>query len=173
MLEAGMEAPLGPERAEALTLTLVKGPCTTTWESTISPRAPESEIAEVDPGASVWPTRSRLGMTHTGKEAEVCWTPLPASEITAGEFVALLATDTLPLTLPAADGAKATFNVAVCPAAMTVPLDTPLSLKPAPLVAAPEIVTLEFPEFVSVTERVLLEPVFTFPKLKLAGLALS
>src|SRR5579859_5092807 len=92
MLEAGMEAPLGPKRAEALRLTLVKGPCTTTWESTISPRAPESEIAEVDPGASVWPTRSRLGMTHTGKEAEAATVSVAALLVT---LPALLLTATV------------------------------------------------------------------------------
>jgi hypothetical protein len=36
-----------------------------------------------------------------------------------------------------------------------------------------EIVTFELPEFVSVTARVLLEPVFVLPKLKLIGLAPS
>src|SRR5690242_373159 len=116
-----MEAPLGPESAEAVRLTLVKppeGPCTTIWESTVSPRAPEREMEDVDPGASDWLTRFKLGVTQTGKFAADCCTPLPLSEITAGEFVALLATDTEPLTLPAAVGAKLTFNVAVCPAAI-------------------------------------------------------
>jgi len=91
----------------------------------------------------------------------------------AGEFVALLVIVTLPVTLPVAAGAKVTFKVAVCPGVRIVPADTPLALKPAPEMLTFEIVTLELPELVSVTARVLLAPVFTLPKLKLVGLALS
>src|SRR6266478_9871863 len=91
----------------------------------------------------------------------------------AGELVALLVTETLPVTLPVAAGAKVTFKVAVCPGVRIVPADTPLALKPAPEMLTFEIVTLELPELVSVTARVLLAPVFTLPKLKLVGLALS
>jgi len=40
-------------------------------------------------------------------------TPVPLKAIVAGEFVALLATLTLPVTLPAAVGAKATLRVTV------------------------------------------------------------
>ena len=40
-------------------------------------------------------------------------TPVPLKAIVAGEFVALLATLTLPVTLPAAAGAKATLRVTV------------------------------------------------------------
>src|ERR1700739_1680908 len=64
-----MLAPLGPLSAEALTFTLVKplgGPCTITWVSTVSPRAPDKVMEEVAPGASVCPTLTRLGDTHTG-----------------------------------------------------------------------------------------------------------
>jgi hypothetical protein len=38
---------------------------------------------------------------------------VPESEIVAGEFVALLATVTVPLTTPCATGLKATVSVAV------------------------------------------------------------
>ena len=85
----------------------------------------------------------------------------------------MLATETLPVTLPAVAGAKLTLKVADCPAFKIVPADTPLSLKPAPETVTLEIVTLELPEFVSVTTRLVLEPVLMFPKLKLVGLALS
>jgi len=87
--------------------------------------------------------------------------------------VALLATEMLPVMLPGVAGAKLTFKVADCPAFRMIPADTPPSLKPAPETVTPEIVTPELPEFVSVTARLLLEPVFTSPKLKLVGLALS
>ncbi len=44
--------------------------------------------------------------------AESCgWTPVALSAMVAGELVALLATDTLPVTLPATAGANATFRV--------------------------------------------------------------
>ena len=46
-------------------------------------------------------------------------------------------------------------------------------LKPAPERFTCEIVTLEFPLFVSVTVCVLLVPTTTLPKLKLVGLAVS
>jgi len=90
-----------------------------------------------------------------------------------GEFVALLVAVTLPVTLPVAAGAKVTFKVVVCPGVRVVPADTPLALKPAPETVMFEIATLELPEFVSVTRRVLLALVFTSPKLRLAGLAPS
>ena len=46
----------------------------------------------------------------------------------------------------------------------------PLALKPAPEVLTAEMVTLEFPVFVTVTFCELLLPTFTFPKLRLEGL---
>ena len=118
------------------------------------------------------PTRSRPDCTHTGNGEPVGVTPTPVRATDVGEFVALLATDALPVTLPEVDGEKLTLKVALCPGLRMVPADTPLSLKPAPETLTLEIVTLELPEFVSVTGRVLLVPVFTLPKFKLDGLAL-
>lgn len=164
---------MGPVRALALTLTFVKppaGPCTTTCVSTVSPRAPDSAIEERVPGASVFPTLLKLGDTHVVK---LDCTPVPVIEIVAGELVALLATVTLPVTLPVDVGAKVTFKAAVCPGARTVPEDTLRALNSAPEVLTPEIVTLELPEFVRVTPRVLVAPVSILPKPKLVGLALS
>jgi hypothetical protein len=91
----------------------------------------------------------------------------------AGELVALLATVTVPVAFPGAVGSKLKLRFAVCPGVRIVPPDTPLPLKPAPEILTLEIVTLELPAFENVTGRVLLTPVFTLPKLKLAGLALS
>jgi hypothetical protein len=48
-----------------------------------------------------------------GLAVSVPCTPDPLNAIAAGEFVALLATLTLPVTLPAAAGAKATLRVTV------------------------------------------------------------
>jgi len=130
-------------------------------------------MEEAVPGASVFPTRTRPGDTQIGNDAAGGWTPVPARDMTVGEFVALLVTDALPVTLPVAAGANITFRVAVFAGARTVPADTPLGLKPAPELLTFEIVTSELPEFVSVTASVLLAVVFMFPKLKLVGLALS
>ena len=69
----------------------------------------------------------------------------------SGEFVALLATETLPVTLPAPDGANVAVKVAACPGAKISPEEMPAALKPAPETVTFEIVTLEFPAFVSVT----------------------
>jgi hypothetical protein len=87
-----------------------------------------------------------------------------------GEFVALLSTETLPTTLPAAVGANETLRVADWLGVRTVLAPTPLALNPAPVVVKPEIVTFEFPVFVTMTFCELLLPTFTFPKLRLVGL---
>lgn len=54
--------------------------------------------------------------------------PVPDRAIVVGELLALLETETLPVTLPAAVGAKATFSVAVCPGVNVVLAATPLAL---------------------------------------------
>ena len=82
-------------------------------------------------------------------------------------------TVTLPVTLPVAAGAKVTFRVALWPAVRTCPTEVPLTLNPGPEMLTLEIVTLEFPEFVSFAESVLLLPTLTLPKLKADTFALS
>jgi hypothetical protein len=91
---------------------------------------------------------------------------VPESEMVSGEFVALLATETLPDALPAPYGAKVAVKVAACPGARISPEGTPVALKPAPETVTFEIVTLEFPTFVTVAVLVLLLDMFTLPKLK-------
>ena len=71
----------------------------------------------------------------------------------------------MPVTLPAAAGAKVAVKVAVCPGGRITP-EPPVALKPAPETVTFEIATLEFPAFVSVTVWVLLLDTFTLPKLK-------
>src|SRR5215831_2432480 len=102
-----------------------------------------------------------------------CPAPVPAKEIVAGEFVALLDIDTLPLALPAVVGSNVTFSVAVWLGASTVPGLTPVVLNPAPVGVTFAIVTFEFPLLVNVTLKVLLLPSCTLPKLKLVGLTPS
>jgi hypothetical protein len=92
----------------------------------------------------------------------------------AGVLEALLATEMLPVTLPAAVGANFALSVAVWPADRVTGVERPLILKPAPVtVGCCEMVTLPVPEFVRVTVCVLLLPTVTFPKLMLVGLAVS
>src|SRR5689334_7269087 len=119
-----MLAPPGPLSAEALRFTLVKplvGPCTTICVSTISPRALDNAMEEVVPAAAVLLTRTMLGNTHTGNAALTGCTPVPLTATTAGEFVALLFSVTLPVTPPATVGANTTLTDAVLPGARTVP----------------------------------------------------
>ena len=99
--------------------------------------------------------------------------PAPLKEIVAGEFVALLVTVVLPVTLPLVAGAKVTFRVPLCPGVRTWPVEMPLALMSGPEILTFEMVTLDFPEFVNVTGSVLLLPTFTFPKFKLVGEILS
>jgi hypothetical protein len=95
---------------------------------------------------------------------------VPAKEIVAGEFVALLDIDTLPLAFPAVVGLNVTFNVAVWLGASVVPAATPVAPNPVPVGVTPAIVTFEFPLLVNVTLKVPPFPIGTLPKLKLVGL---
>jgi len=85
----------------------------------------------------------------------------------------LLVTLTLPDTLPTPVGAKTMFSVADWFGVKVVPALRPLVLNPAPVGATLAIVAFTFPSLVKVTLNVLLLPSFTFPKLKLLGLAAS
>lgn len=55
-------------------------------------------------------------------------TPLPFSEMVAGELLALLATETLPLELPVAVGVNATFRVTAWPGFSVVLALNPFTL---------------------------------------------
>jgi hypothetical protein len=96
---------------------------------------------------------------------------LPLKAIVSGEPGALLAIETLPLAAPAAVGANFTVNDALEFALMVWGALSPLMLNPVPVTLAAEIVTEAVPLLVSVIFCVALLPTFTFPKLKLAGLA--
>jgi hypothetical protein len=99
--------------------------------------------------------------------------PVPLRGIVAGEFVALLVTMMLPVTLAEPVGAKVTFKVAVFPAARMSPLETPLTLKPGPEKLTFETVMLALLELVSVTVWLLLAPTLILPKLNVEGLVVS
>jgi hypothetical protein len=91
----------------------------------------------------------------------------------SGELVALLATVTLPVELPAVAGLNVAVTVAVCPGLSMSPLETPVVLNPAPAIVTFEIVIVEVPALVSVTSWLPLLAIFTLPKLKLVELEFS
>lgn len=130
-------------------------------------------MEEVVPGALVGATRTRLGATHVVNAELAGVTPTPLRGIVAGEFVALLSTDTLPVRLPAAVGVNAGLSAMDWLGVRTVADVIPVALNPAPATVTLEIVTFELPLFVSVTLNELVLPTFTFPKFKLVGFAPS
>ena len=97
--------------------------------------------------------------------------PVPESAIVVEEFVALLATMTLPVALPAVAGANVALRVVVWPGVRITP-DAPLALKPAPETLTFEMVMFELPALVRVTFWLLLLPIVTLPKFMAAEDAL-
>src|SRR6516225_815066 len=96
---------------------------------------------------------------------------MPFKGMRSGE--ALLVIEILPLTPPTDVGANVAVRVAALLGDITVPLDTPLVLNPAPAAVTLEIVTFELPVFVNVIVLVLLVNSWTFAKFRLDGFAPS
>jgi hypothetical protein len=88
------------------------------------------------------------------------------------EFEALLVNARFPATAPLDCGEKSRLKVVLCPAFKVTGKLRPVMLKPLPVTLACEIVTLDAPEFVRVSESVFEFPVCTLPKLRLAGFGL-
>jgi hypothetical protein len=80
---------------------------------------------------------------------------------------------TEPAAAPPACGVNVTLKLKVCPGLRVAGGFAPLMLNPVPLGVIDEMVSALPPEFDNVSERVLLDPVATLPKLRLAGLALT
>jgi len=99
--------------------------------------------------------------------------PVPESATLRAEFEALEVMARLPLALLPEVGAKVTLRLALCPAFKVRGKVRPLALNPEPVAPAAEIVTLVPPELVIVSASVVVLPVVTFPKLRLAGLVVS
>jgi len=114
-----------------------------------------------------------LGVQFNVTECELALTPDPESEMMVGEFVASLAMVMIPVRFPAAAGAKATSNVALCPGARIIPAETPLVVNPATELLTWEMDTLEFPALVIVIPKTLLLPRGTFPNVRLDELAFN
>ncbi len=77
----------------------------------------------------------------------------------------------MPLTKPLAAGLKVTVNDVLCPAVNVKGKARPLKLYPDPVAVAPEIVRLDPPVLVSVSDKLELLPIWTLPKARLVGLA--
>jgi hypothetical protein len=107
-----------------------------------------------------------LALQLNAAECTVPLTPVPAVVTEFGELVALLVMVTRPVTLPVALGANTTLICAVCPAAMVVPVTPLMTLKPVPVTAICDTVTLEFPVFFTPTPSVLVPPTVSFPKFR-------
>ena len=104
-----------------------------------------------------------------GERVTAAPVPVPESDTTSGELVALLTTDTLPAALPIVLGAKVTLNVALLWAGRVSGSERPLMLKPPPVTVAREIVM--FTVLRKVTLCVVALPTVAFPKFMLVGLA--
>jgi hypothetical protein len=89
--------------------------------------------------------------------------PEPLSATVAGEVVALLTNDTVPVAVPLLEGANATFAVWLLLAATVNGKESPLRPNPEPVVLAEETVTAELPVLVSVTGLLIEPPTTTEP----------
>src|SRR5580698_9870479 len=118
-------------------------------------------------------TFPKLSVELLNPRRRVAATPVPLREIVSGEFGALLPSEIVPVTLPAALGAKTALNVVDWPAAMVTCAAIPEVLKPAPATVTEEIVTVAVPPFLSVMVWELFVPVVTLPNAALVGVAVS
>ena len=90
--------------------------------------------------------------------------PEPESEIEVGEVGALLTSDRLPVTLPAAKGTNCTVIVPEPPAATVIGSTSPVVLKPEPVTFAAVMDRSADPVFNTVSDCFPLLPSVTLPK---------
>ena len=99
-------------------------------------------------------------------------TPVPDRDAVAGEFVAVLTKDTVPLAAPLVPGVNVRVTCFVVPAAIESGNVSPVALNPDPVTFAAETATEPVPVFESITVCVVLNPTTTLPKETLVGAAL-
>jgi hypothetical protein len=99
-------------------------------------------------------------------------TPVTDTRMVKVEFVAVEVIVRSPVTAPAEAGTNDTEKVALCPPLSVNGVAIPLTLRPAPVIATLETVTLEAPVLVMVSESELWLPMVTLAKLRLVGFAL-
>jgi hypothetical protein len=97
--------------------------------------------------------------------------PVPARGIVRVGLDPFDVTVTLPLALPADSGAKVTLKVALCPAVSVAGVEMPLNVNPVPLIPTCEIVTVDPPVLVTVSDNACLLFTCTLPKSRLVGFA--
>jgi len=95
--------------------------------------------------------------------------PIPDKGMLRLGFEALDVMVKFPPADPETVGANFTANVVLCPAFNVKGAAIPLRLKPNPLTAAFEIVTLDPPEFVNVPDKDCVPPTVTVPNARLLG----
>ncbi len=100
-----------------------------------------------------------------------CVTPVPVSGMFKFESVPVDVMLTFPLTAPLAVGLKSTLNEVLWPAVSVTGNVSPLKLNPAPLALAAEMVRLDPPVLVSVSDKLELWPTCTLPNARLLGFA--
>jgi hypothetical protein len=146
-------------------------PVTVTWEmvTLLFPALAKVIVFEL----LVVPTSTlpKLKLVVLAVSWSVCAVPLPDKAIVAGELLALLRTETLPVTAPATVGENATVNVALCPAARVSGTAKPPAVNPGPVTDNCEIVTLLLPVFVNTTGCEPLPPTSTLPRFREVTLA--
>jgi hypothetical protein len=95
--------------------------------------------------------------------------PAPVRGIVKVGLAPVDVTVTLPLALAADNGVKVTLKVALCPAMSVAGVEIPLTLKPVPLTPTCEMVSVDPPVFVTVSDNTCLLPTVTVPKSRLVG----
>jgi hypothetical protein len=111
----------------------------------------------------------RLGTLNVSKRLDAM--PVPLRGIRSGEFGASLASDTDPVTFPAAEGVNTALNVAFVPGGIVKGVLSPVIVNPLPEALPCEMTRFAVPLFVSVIVCELLFPTLTFPKGALEGTA--
>jgi hypothetical protein len=121
----------------------------------------------------VCPSTTLPKLNVVGDTLSSACTPVPVNATVNGESLASLVTVIVPVAIAVAVGANPTVSVTLCDAFTLAGTVTPLTLNPAPLALIFEILAVAFPVFVSTICFEALVPMFTFPKLRLVGFAVS
>jgi hypothetical protein len=115
------------------------------------------ELVRVSDKLLLLPVRTLPNARLEGLAASVPGaTPVPESAMLKLGLEPLEVMLTLPLTAPLVVGAKVTVNEVLCPAFRVRGRESPLMLYPLPVAAAAEIVRLDPPELVNVSDKLLL-----------------
>src|SRR5208282_1633339 len=102
-----------------------------------------------------------------------CVAPVPESGMPKLESEPVEVRLTLPLAVPLAVGEKSTVKDVLWPAVNVKGKDSPLKLNPVPPAEAAEIVRLDPPVLVRVSDKLELLPTCTLPNARLVGFAVS